>query len=151
MTSTLNLWTCIHTTTTYNISTLNLWTCIHITDDSSRVLCLPILDTQAVEEKLKFLGVAYLVVPSIKSVLPMWKSKFGYRELKDDECHMIEKDIVAVDLETSTLVCKKLTNGLLLSCCQRRSGVLLFSLLPLLSYDWKGYCCCGLGDLDPCL
>lgn len=65
---------------------------------------------QAVETHLKNFGVQFLVVPSVKSVLPMWCEKFQYERLSEAEYEAIQKDIL--DVEGSIFVKKQLISPL---------------------------------------
>ncbi len=43
------------------------------------------MHVQAVDSLLAELGVEYLVLPSVKLVLPMWRDKFGFTQLTPQE------------------------------------------------------------------
>eukprot|EP00798_Chlamydomonas_sp_ICE-L_P006452 gene6452-3084_t len=62
---------------------------------------------QAAETLLSKLEVRSLVLPSVKKVLSMWKTKFGFEEISEKEHDVLERFVVNVDLSTSVLMKKQ--------------------------------------------
>ena len=63
---------------------------------------------QGVEERLRALGVRYLVLPSLRSLLPMWLERFGCQPLTLAEAQVLEDRIVFPDTDSAQLLKKAL-------------------------------------------
>lgn len=63
---------------------------------------------QALEELLRGMKVQWMVLPSIRSLLTMWRTKFRFQPLTLEEQHHLEPHIVSPDFDSAQLVKKQL-------------------------------------------
>ncbi|KAF8068248.1 yippee-like protein [Scenedesmus sp. PABB004] len=62
---------------------------------------------QGVEDMLRALRVRWLVLPSIRAVLPMWRYNFSFMPLTLQEAAALEQHVVTPDFESAQLVKKR--------------------------------------------
>jgi hypothetical protein len=75
-----------------------------------------------VEDLLQRLKVRYLVLPSIRSLLPMWTGKFKFQPLTLAEHQDLDGHIVSPDLSSVQLV-KKVRGGCVHPCWRRQHAM----------------------------
>ena len=63
---------------------------------------------QGIEERLQGLGVRYLVLPSLRGLLPLWLERFACQPLTLAEAQALESRIVFPDTESAQLLKKAL-------------------------------------------
>ena len=63
---------------------------------------------QGIEERLQALGVRYLVLPSLRRLLPMWVERFACQPLTLAEAQALESRIVFPDTASAQLLKKAL-------------------------------------------
>lgn len=63
---------------------------------------------QAVESQLATLGVQYMIVPSMRQLLGMWRDKFGFVPLTLAEAEALDDRIVSPDSDSAQLLKKAL-------------------------------------------
>ena len=64
--------------------------------------------TQGIEERLGAAGVQWLVLPSVRALLPMWTLRFGCQPLTLAEAQALDSRIVAPDADSAQLLKKAL-------------------------------------------